>query len=366
MRPSKRSLITLSSLALAVSLIACFASSDSSEPIETRTGGNSHLGYFLATPSSPGVVPIRLAAGARYDVTVWDWEDLDQHAPASLRDVSAFDTSAMRIVETRADTVTLEGVAPGSTSLNFSGVSDDARLTDRINVEVSAPSQVRFLDPCDLDTVLIAGVEGYLTRGFVDSSGVAPAQGYGLGALSLEAGSPAQLVDDLETEHASVIAVAAQTVGPLILQDTLSNTQHSVEVVAPAAITKVELVKTFEGNTAQQHPARLTLIPRVTLEGGAIACPRVSYKVRSKTPDICQIEAIGQALADEQTSTPERLRVITKSAGRCILAVAVAAGQALTSDEFEDEITINPPRPRLSPPSTGGGGGGGQRYDDGD
>lgn len=337
----------LSGLAVVASTLACFSDEDGSE-IEARRGGNSDGGYYLVQPSYLGLTGahINIAQGARYNATVWDWEDINTHAPAQLTDAQSGDEAIVKIVERRGDTLILEGVSAGATNIIVTGTSDGELIVDSFYVNVAKASVAEFDEPCG-STHLVSGKDNYITHTFRDLTG-SNLYGYGLDYLSANPDEGEVLVDK-GTERLQVVRVKAGVVNTITLEDKLLMKPRPIVVTEPAPIVKLEVYPEFWGTSGTTHPAITTLVARATLQGQQEVCPVLEYKLTSKSPDVCSLENIldGKPTDPQKTTTLDKVRLVTKSAGKCIIALLLTKDQGFGDDsEFTYEVDVAPAPPR--------------------
>lgn len=347
----------LSGLAVVASTLACFSDEEGAE-IEARTGGNSASGYFLVQPSYIGLTgaPINIAQGARYNATVWDWEDINTHQSAQLTAAASSDEAIVKIVERRGDTLILEGVSSGEASITITGTSDTEVITDVIYVSVALARVAQFDEPCG-STHLVSGKDNYITHSFRDSNG-GVFYGYGLDYLSANPGD-GQVLLDLGTERLQVVRVGEEVMDSISLQDKILMQARPTLVTAPAPIIKLQVYPEQWGLTGTIHPAITPMVAKATLQTGEETCPVLKYKLSSKTPALCSLENILDAKPTDpqQPTTLEKVRLVTKAAGKCVIALIIAEDADFGVDNeftFEVDIAPAPPRERETTGSSSG------------
>ena len=365
MRISKRALpwLLLSALcAVGVSTLACLGDEPGTE-VENFTGGNSVYGYFLAHPAIWGAsgAPINIPVGARYTLRILDWEDINAHGAANISEVASADESILKVVSVNGDVVVLEALAPGESQLRFKGTYDGVTIQEAFHVSIAAPTQVSFDAPCGA-IALVAGHENNISHVFYNQAG-ATFYGHGLDYLSLDQ-AYGQVLLDQGTERLQVVRLAADAPAVVPMTVPFDSPARPMNVVQPGKIVKLELKRLYEALPTMQHPVYSDMVAVVTMADGVETCPRLRYTVVSKTPKVCAVEDLTGASAQGQTTTLERLRLVTVAAGKCALALTLAQGQGFEADgELPVEITIEEPPPREIVYPSSGGSGGGSDYD---
>lgn len=344
-------------LALILAGLACF-SDDPGKEIENTTGGNSTFGSFQIWPAWNGLTgaPVTIAQGARFNVRVWDWEDINPHEPAKLTNAFTEDESIVKVISREGDNLILEGVAPGVTRIQLEGSADGSLAVDFIDVAVAAPAAVEFDQPCGAIS-MISGHQNYLTHSFRGADG-GNYYGYGLDYLSINDPTQAKLLPELGTERFQVIDVDAQASGTLAMTNIYLPNEVALPITAPKKITNIQFYPEYSNSSNDRHPTMITLLAEVTLEGDIATCPVLRYKLVSKNPKVCSLEDLKGAVLSEEATTLDKVRIVTKTAGLCIIAMSVVSEGLEAEGEFTFEADIVPaPDREIEFESTGSGGG---------
>jgi hypothetical protein len=291
-----------------------------------ETGGNSTKGYFQISPEP------RLAKGGAVEFTLLDWEAyLTAKGNIGLRSPSSDEPTVAQVQAfTAAGSVTILGVEPGETEIQFTATADDESIDDSISLMVGEIAHVQF-ETVSCSGGYVRGEPGVIPYFFWDSPFTHTLYSLGLYPISW-APTTALSVDtaasDLDTFAVQVASDAPDTI---LLSSTVAGDTSSLSLPVIDG-TRIDGIGVRQLNF-ESTVGKLKQLEIWPVAAQRLVCSSLQRVVRSTDEAVCRVTSETAGAATENRSVAVAVQLV--GAGACMLTVEyLDFGVTLTSEIF--------------------------------
>jgi hypothetical protein len=241
--------------------------------------GNSDKGYFAINPTAS------LARGAWLTYTVRDYELGAPDRPGIAFELlgTTNDAAAHIVSASSAADLIVQGLAVGSSHVDFRGVADGKTIDDGFTLTVTEARWLSF-SPCYNGGVYVRGTDGPVGYAFNWNS-YPPVKGLGLYPFTVSPPDAVTLRADASTDEQWLFTIPADAPPTVTLTSSLpgdDQSQFAMTIIDASAIDGVFSTGTSGGSDGES--VYINVMPSAA---GVPVCIRAPRTVTSTTPSVC-------------------------------------------------------------------------------
>lgn len=300
--------------------------------LSRQTGKNGTLEFSYAANDSVVDFNKPIAVGAKLDLIVGQ---AGTHKTVALKSADTDDPSVLAVNGFNGQTITLQGKAEGSTTVNASAtIPDGSVVSDSVDMSVAQPTVLKMHHYCTTAAtgLYLAGADIWIPYDMELSNG-RPVVGYGYVPVEADPTDGVQF-DQTTKDQANFHVTTASTKETVTLTSTIDDTTLQLQLVDPGDIDGIKLVN----DSPTVVTGATTLVYLLPTVGDKPVCQaRTAIDATSDTPEICDISTVDQPQTPQQAANEWGwVKIKGKAAGTCKFSVTYSAanGGSGVTDSF--------------------------------